>query len=153
MLGSQITLKRNTTEQWSPQNQLSAMGRAADGTCMGHLHPWGLAGSDFLPMPVPIASPGWWHGSQQARHGYAEAKGHFSELSAAAHLCVSLSTLRHEDQVHRKQRDPPDASKSTPETFSIEMFLKSSSKMLTVIGVRKRSLWLHVGPMNIAHLV
>lgn len=103
-------------------------------------------------MLVPITSPGWWHGSQQARHGYVEAKGHFSELSAAAHLRVSLGTLRHEDQVHRKQRDPPGASKSAPETFSTEMLLKSS-KMLIVIGVRKRSLWLWVGPMDTAYLV
>lgn len=154
MVGSQTTLKRNiTTEQRSPQNQLSAMGRAAERVCMGHLHPWGPAGSVFLPTPVPVTSPGWWHGSQQARYGYDEAKGHFSELLAAAHFCISLGTLRHEDQVHRKQRDPPGASKSAPETFSIEMFLKSSSKMLTVIGVRKRSFWLWAGPMDTAHLV
>lgn len=53
--------------------------------------------------PVPVPSPGWWHSSQQARHGCAEAKGHFSELSAAAHLCISLITLRREKRMHRKQ--------------------------------------------------
>lgn len=114
MLSSQTMLKRNiTTEQRLPQHHLSSTGRAAHRMCMEHLHPWGTAGSIFLPTPVAMAitSPGWWHGSQQTRHGYAEAKGHFSELSAAAHLCISLGTLRHEDQVHRKQRDlqvPPN---------------------------------------------
>lgn len=136
-----------------PRTNFAPRGRAANGMCMGHLHPWGPAGSVFLPMPVPNTSPGWWHGSQQARHGYAEAKGHFSELSAAAHLCVSLGALRHGDQVPRKQRDPPAASKSAPETSCIEMFLQSSSKMLIVIRVRKRSLWLQVGPKDTAHLV
>lgn len=122
---------------------------------MGHLHPWDPAGSIFIPVPIPIPvpSPGWRHGSQQARHGYAEAKGHFSELLAAAHLRVSLVTLRREDQVHRKRWDPPCASKSAPESFSIEMFPKSSSKMLAVIRVRKRSLWLQVGPVDVGYLV
>lgn len=55
--------------------------------------------------------------------------------------------------MHRKQWDPPGASKSAPEFFSIEMFPKSSSKMLVVIRVRKRSLWLQVGHMDIDYLV
>lgn len=113
----------------------------------GYVHSWGHAESILIPVPVP--SPGWWHGSQQARHGYTEAKGHFSELSAAAHLCVSLVTLRREDQVHRKRWDLPGASKSPPESISIEIFPKSSSKMFAVIRMRKRSLWLQVGPVDI----
>ena len=146
-------LKKPTTKQRCPQNQLSATGRAADGICMGNLHPWGPAGSVFIPISVPVPTPGWWHGSQQARHSYAEAKGHFSELLAAAHLHVSLVTLRREDQVHRKRWDPPGTSKSAPESFSIETFPKSSSKMLAVTKVRKRSLWLRVGPVDIDYLV
>lgn len=120
---------------------------------MGHLHPWGLTKSVIMPVPVPVFSPAWWHGSQQSRHGYAEAKGHFSELSAAAYLRISLITLRREDQVHRKLWDLPGASKSAPESFSIETFPKSSSKMVIVIRVRKRSLWLWLGPVDIDCLV
>lgn len=120
---------------------------------MGHLHSWGPAGSVFIPVPVLILSPGLWHDSQQARHGYAEAKGHFSKLLAAAYLRISLVTLRREDQVHRKRWDPLGTSKSAPESFSTKMFPKSSSKMIAVIRVRKRSLWLWVDPVDTDYLV